>query len=1312
MTTSWKNGLAFCAIIHRFRPDLINYEGLNENDIIRNCTLAFETAESKLGIPALLDPEDMLAMKVPDRLSMLTYVAQYYHYFKQSNNSGSSTHKILPKRDHLGSSTHKILLKSDHLGSSTHKILPKRDHLGSINHNQLPMDGPKSSESPEDNPRILHQTNQNSSSPMKDEVIKSKFRQPKIDTIDSQLENNANESKANSYRLKFRMSQEKKGMAALEEWARKVTSGYRGVSIRNMTTSWRNGLAFCAIIHRFHPELIDYDSLDENDIVGNCTLAFDTAESKLGIPALLDPDDMLAIEVPDRLSILTYVAQYYNCFRHSKNKSTVSSERVSHDENHPNGILPQKVGSKREMSSDDILEATRDRAPKRPVLLSSQNVCTVCGNPVFILERVLFDKKLYHSSCFRCSNCDSTLNPNTADISPDGKLFCLDNDCHRKLQQLNRKNTPVSKMLERQTVTTNVSHNETPAVPTLVSSTTQPSIPRTNVWDIGKSEDVKEFKPSRIRIPPAFLTGYTPSPTVAPTVKTESHPKTATFPSIEIQNVRAASEAVAEESVVDSGGANKVENAEQLPDDRLNIEVVQNPTATEGDKNRSVSFSAIVEVAKIESSSSSESQVADVEEVGSRVDEVEKSEEITLECSNNVQKVESNDSQGSDIIGDRLSIDQEDEVISNVREAESVDVHDVGKPVETSKEIPEVQNIQEVDELNNITDEARKPEKEHITGTDTGNPFEEEENSIEVDEPKSPKPKPQNAFEYLKNNLEIIETVVNQQEPDKSTETDGKDFDNTQPILIVEDIEEDKQETVSHNESGVGDSLQSDTKSDTDSVNLSASDSRDKEAKFDEFEVTEITNDADNISSSSVILPGGEGEVSKPPVTPRSRRSKSPSVPIDNNSLPTPTPTPRKKTSSTSEMWKNKDYYPAELNPFESEDTFTLKPSDILIIKTSSSHERLPPLNPFEEDEDDPQKERSPPPQPPKSPAFSVRSNESFNTGSVSVRSRKSRRAPLPPSMLQTVSPTKEKRPAPPPPRPISSDHLISPKTVGGTPEKKLIPASPDLLKGLKNQTNKATAQHYRKKRRAPPPKRHVTALPEAAIKTELADLAVKEKEFERQGITLEANIRRLMAQEDENLEEQIEEMVIQLWNIVNEKNDILRRQTELDYLRRGHRLEEMQAEVEFQLRMLMDTPPDQRQEGQEDAEQQLLQDLLKIVDERNEVVDWLDFHRQLDREEDMHVSQSLTSFSSVSRSSTPTPTHVVLPIKSEVVIEEQKETISVPKNIKNKEKSKEEGKKKEKFKAFSFFSKKKKNSKSKKRDEDKDNDESLKVTS
>ena len=61
-----------------------------------------------------------------------------------------------------------------------------------------------------------------------------------------------------------------------------MTQGYQGVSILNMTTSWRSGLGFCAIIHHFCPELIDFQNLDPEDVFGNNELAFSVAEQHLG----------------------------------------------------------------------------------------------------------------------------------------------------------------------------------------------------------------------------------------------------------------------------------------------------------------------------------------------------------------------------------------------------------------------------------------------------------------------------------------------------------------------------------------------------------------------------------------------------------------------------------------------------------------------------------------------------------------------------------------------------------------------------------------------------------------------------------------------------------------------------------------------------------------------------------------------------------------------------------------------------------------------------------------------------------------------
>jgi Ca2+-binding EF-hand superfamily protein len=118
--------------------------------------------------------------------------------------------------------------------------------------------------------------------------------------------------------LRFTISDiNEEGMTAKEGlllWCQRKTACYEDVEVKDFSSSWNDGLAFCALLDIHRPDLIDYDSLDKSDHRGNMQLAFDIASKEIGIPDLLDVEDVADVPRPDERSLMTYIAYWFHAF--------------------------------------------------------------------------------------------------------------------------------------------------------------------------------------------------------------------------------------------------------------------------------------------------------------------------------------------------------------------------------------------------------------------------------------------------------------------------------------------------------------------------------------------------------------------------------------------------------------------------------------------------------------------------------------------------------------------------------------------------------------------------------------------------------------------------------------------------------------------------------------------------------------------------------------------------------------------------------------------------------------------------------------
>ena len=109
---TWRNGIAFCTIMHRFRPDAFNLEALDPRNGMENMELALSTAENHFGVDRLFDPEDVVMAEKPDEKIVLTYLSQVFcalAKFTKSSGLVKAVKKVLISDAVVGFSACKLL---------------------------------------------------------------------------------------------------------------------------------------------------------------------------------------------------------------------------------------------------------------------------------------------------------------------------------------------------------------------------------------------------------------------------------------------------------------------------------------------------------------------------------------------------------------------------------------------------------------------------------------------------------------------------------------------------------------------------------------------------------------------------------------------------------------------------------------------------------------------------------------------------------------------------------------------------------------------------------------------------------------------------------------------------------------------------------------------------------------------------------------------------------------------------------------------------------------------------------------------------
>ncbi|NWW98842.1 MICA3 monooxygenase, partial [Caloenas nicobarica] len=454
LTMSWKSGLALCAIIHRYRPDLIDFDSLDEHNVEKNNQLAFDIAEKEFGISPIMTGKEMASVGEPDKLSMVMYLTQFYEMFKDTIPSSDSLDLNAEEKAALIASTKSPISFLSKLGQSISRKRTPKDKK------EKELDGAgkrrKTSQSEdEDIPRSYREERPTLVSALTERRIDAAIgNQNKVKSMATQLlakfEENAPVQSTSlrrqqpvlpyQERVHNQPSSRREQGRPIPQWKqrnREPGADYPGEQSPRQ--------------ERRYPRLFSDDQMPENVEQRACQLA-----------ALLESRPAARHQPETEPSRRFFVDQWELSLslRSSNRPSSPSSDslRQKYIKMYTGGVssLAEQIANQlqRKEQPKTLLDKKELGSLKKefPQNLGGSDVCYFCRKRVYVMERLSAEGKFFHRSCFKCEYCATTLRLSSYayDIE-DGKFYCKPHYCYRLSGYAQRKRPAVGPLSGKDT---------------------------------------------------------------------------------------------------------------------------------------------------------------------------------------------------------------------------------------------------------------------------------------------------------------------------------------------------------------------------------------------------------------------------------------------------------------------------------------------------------------------------------------------------------------------------------------------------------------------------------------------------------------------------------------------------------------------------------------------------------------------------------------------------------------------------------------------------------------------------------------------